>query len=581
LFPDYPRPAIWTDGYYLPTSTGDHVIQKHACVADRSKMLQGLPATEQCVIIDGVSFLNMADIDGLELPPPGASDVIIADGGTQLHKIFDDSALYVYQFHVDWHTPANTRVTGPDTIRVAPYHFLCDGQLTSCVPQPNTDRRLDAQGDKIMQRVVYRRIGDQESVLAEHSVNTSAGGGGVRWYELRFDSTRTLSLFQQGTYAPDSGYRWMASMAMDRQGGIGIGYSFGGAPNFPGQRFAGRLAGDPAGVLTLHETVLANGEASQTNTLRWEDYTTTAMDPSDDCTFWYVGDYLKANASTYTSRIGGFRLPGCLRGTAHGAAFFDANHNGHRDPGEPALPGWPVAITGGVGGSVVGDSAGQFSSSLSADSLYGTPTYTFAMAPPRNTSWTRTGAPVSVTIHDRENAAWIALGGVCTVRNRGGAGAGFWASGRGWRFWSRDNGGAILATHDAAWHTLVDSTLHLADADGSRFTVPDTGRTGRQQLAAWLRNSEHGNTSYRESAQLAVLALNTAFRTQDARARVHDPVAGDWPTIAALITRVNEALASPSATGDSALPYTTLLQSVNENRARVTPATPSRCARPF
>ena len=49
LFPDYPRPAIWPDGYYIPTSTGDEVIQKHACVADRDKMLKGGDATEQCV----------------------------------------------------------------------------------------------------------------------------------------------------------------------------------------------------------------------------------------------------------------------------------------------------------------------------------------------------------------------------------------------------------------------------------------------------------------------------------------------------------------------------------------------------
>src|SRR5579871_6487578 len=57
LFPDYPRPAIWSDGYYVPSSTGDEVIQKHACVVDRAKMLEGKPATEQCVIIDGVNFL--------------------------------------------------------------------------------------------------------------------------------------------------------------------------------------------------------------------------------------------------------------------------------------------------------------------------------------------------------------------------------------------------------------------------------------------------------------------------------------------------------------------------------------------
>ena len=88
-------------------------------------------------------------------------------------------------------------------------------------------------------------------------------------------------------------YRWLPSGSMDRKGNIGIGYSFGGGPNFPGQRFAARLASDPPGQLTFHEAVLAGGEASQKNQMRWEDYTTTAMDPSDDCTFWYVGDYLK------------------------------------------------------------------------------------------------------------------------------------------------------------------------------------------------------------------------------------------------------------------------------------------------
>jgi hypothetical protein len=57
--------------------------------------------------------------------------------------------------------------------------------------------------------------------------------------------------------------------------------------------------------------VLVEGEASQSNSLRWEDYTTTAIDPSDDCTVWYVGDYLKKDATTYSSRIGSFRMPGC------------------------------------------------------------------------------------------------------------------------------------------------------------------------------------------------------------------------------------------------------------------------------
>jgi hypothetical protein len=200
---------------------------------------------------------------------------------------------------------------GPRKITVAPYHYLCNGQLTSCVPQPGTDRRLDVQGDKIMQRLVYRRIGNRESIVAAHSIATQAGAGGVRWYEFRLARNRDPFLYQQGTYAPDGFYRWMPSIAMDKKGDIGVGYSFGGTPNFTGQRFAARRANDPKGVLTFHETVLASGEASQTSTLRWEDYTTTAIDPSDDCTFWYVGDYLKTGDTAYRTSIGSFRLPGC------------------------------------------------------------------------------------------------------------------------------------------------------------------------------------------------------------------------------------------------------------------------------
>jgi hypothetical protein len=273
-------------------------------------MLKGKPATEQCIVIDGVNFLNNADLDGKRLPPPGAPNIMMAAGGTQLKKVLEDDSIFAWNFHVDWKNPANTKISGPEKIAVAPYHYLCDGQLTNCVPQPGTERHLDAQGDKIMARLVYRRIGDRESIVGLHSVNTSTGGGGVRWYEFRIGKDRNVSLFQQGTYAPDGFYRWMASAAIDRLGNIGIGYSFGGTPNFAGQRFAGRLAKDPLGQLTLTETVLVEGEGAQ-NAMRWEDYTQTAVDPSDDCTIWYVGDYIKKGAAGYSSRIGAFRMPGC------------------------------------------------------------------------------------------------------------------------------------------------------------------------------------------------------------------------------------------------------------------------------
>ncbi|SRR5579871_2896964 len=322
LFPDYPRPAVWPDGYYNPTSTSDNMLpeivtQKHACVADRARMLKGQPATEQCIVIDGAVFLLNADVDGRRPPPKGAPNIMMSTGGTQLLKNFEDDGIYFYRMHVDWKDASKTTVSPPEKIAVAPYHYLCDGQLSNCVPQPGTARRLDSQGDKLIERLVYRNFGDHEAILAEHSVATAAHAGGIRWYEFHLNHGRDPALFQQGTYAPDApnrpAYRWLGSMAMDRRGNIALGYSFGSDADSPGQRVAARLAGDPKGQLTFHESVLAEGQASQTGSLRWEDYTNIAVDPSDDCTFWFTGNYLKTGATTSTTRIGSFAVPGCKK----------------------------------------------------------------------------------------------------------------------------------------------------------------------------------------------------------------------------------------------------------------------------
>ena len=275
-------------------------------------MLKGLPATEQCVIIDGGVFLLNADLFGKRLPPPGAPNILMSTGGTQLLKIFEDDGIYFYKVHVDWKDPGKTTVSAPQKIAVAPYHYLCDGQLSNCVSQPDTDRRLDSQGDKLMQGLVYRNFGDHESLLAEHSVATPRHGGGVRWYEFRLNKQRDPVLYQQSTYAPDGFYRWLASMGMDRRGNIGIGYSFGGDPNYPGtavrraERPTTRRASSPSTNRCWWRGRRRRRTASDGRTTP-----TSPSIPSDDCTFWFAGNYLKAGATSSTTRIGSFAVPGC------------------------------------------------------------------------------------------------------------------------------------------------------------------------------------------------------------------------------------------------------------------------------
>ena len=44
LFPDYPRPAIWPDGYYVPTSTGDDPISERS----RPRSTRASPIARRC-----------------------------------------------------------------------------------------------------------------------------------------------------------------------------------------------------------------------------------------------------------------------------------------------------------------------------------------------------------------------------------------------------------------------------------------------------------------------------------------------------------------------------------------------------
>ena len=262
LFPDYPRPAIWPDGYYVPTSTGDDVIQKHACVVERAKMLKGEPAAEQCVVIDGVNFLNNADLDG-----KAASAVRRAehnDGGgrhaaeecarrrrhlrLEVSRRLEESG----EDERDW--------SGQDRRRAVPVPWRRAAHATAC----RSRERIGGSTRRATRSWRAWSTGGSatdESIVAVHSVNTTAGGGGVRWYEFRIDQQpQRDSCISKARTAPDNFFRWMASPAIDRFGNIGIGYSFGGTPHFAGQRFAGRLADDPPGVLGLAETVLVDGE---------------------------------------------------------------------------------------------------------------------------------------------------------------------------------------------------------------------------------------------------------------------------------------------------------------------------------
>jgi hypothetical protein len=313
-FNDYPKLGIWPDGYYISfnmfNATGTVFLGAQACAYNRARMLLGLSATQVCFPSPlNATIFNLlpSDLDGTTLPPAGAANYFLK---------FGTNTLNLFKFHVNWDEPANSSFTGPFNLAVAAFTPACGGGGT-CIPQPGTTQQLDSLADRLMYRLSYRNFGTYESWMVNHSVVAGASVG-VRWYELRrtlpYASPAPLpNVQQQSTFAPDASYRWMGSIAQDKQGNQALGYSVSSSTVFPSVRYSGRVYNGGANTLQA-ESILATGTGSQLPTLsRWGDYSSMGIDPVDDCTFWYTQEYLLSPNGTFNwhTVIGAFKFPLC------------------------------------------------------------------------------------------------------------------------------------------------------------------------------------------------------------------------------------------------------------------------------
>jgi hypothetical protein len=306
-FFDYPHLAVWPDGYYMSmnvfNSSGTAYVGAQAFVFDRTRMLQGLSATFQAAPNLGTSSdpILPADIDGSTLPPNGAPESFVRWPGFT-------GTFQTYHYHVDWVTPTNSSFT-----TFASPAAAASSACGACVKQPGTTSTLDTLDDRLMFRLAYRNFGDHESVVGNYTV-ASGGVTGVRWFELRNVTSGPETVFQQSTYQPDSTYRWMGSAAMDKNGDIAIGFNASSSSVNPSLRYAARLVGDALNTMGQGEATLFAGLGSQSGTnSRWGDYADMTVDPVDDCTFWFTGEYYPAGVTSFNwrTRIGSFTLPGC------------------------------------------------------------------------------------------------------------------------------------------------------------------------------------------------------------------------------------------------------------------------------
>lgn len=303
---DYPKFGIWPDGIYMGASMFYHASSYTGAkvwVFNRSDMISGAALRNVSFNLGSGYFSvfpsNSFVYNGAGAPPAGTPNFYFSDDNS-------NSSVEMWKFTVNWANMGASTFTGPTQIAVAP--FSKPG-VSSYVPQKGTSQKLDSLGDRLMSNFEYRNQNGAESVWLTRSV-VNGSSTGIRWMEIR-NPNGTPTVYQQGTYAPDTNYRWMPSLSVDKYGNMIVGYSVSSSSMYPAIRYAGRLFTDRLGKLSLGEATLIAGTGYQSSYSRWGDYSSMTVDPSDGCTFWYTTEYYEANGTNWQTRIGSIVLPGC------------------------------------------------------------------------------------------------------------------------------------------------------------------------------------------------------------------------------------------------------------------------------
>ena len=203
------------------------------------------------------------------------------------------------------------RLTGPTAFRVAAFTPACGGGDVHPAAGHDPEARLARRPADVPPRLPQLR----RPRVARRQPQRERGRHrpAMRWYELREPERHADASSSRAPTRPDATYRWMGSVAMDHVGRHRPRLQRLEQHGPAGIRYTGRLVADPLGTMGQGEARSSAGTGSQTGGLA-AGATTASMtvDPVDDCTFWYAGEYLTSNGTwNWHTRIGSFKFPSC------------------------------------------------------------------------------------------------------------------------------------------------------------------------------------------------------------------------------------------------------------------------------
>lgn len=308
-FPDYPKFSIWSDGYYITSNISQ---TNRVFVAERSKMLIGeqpqfvgfpLPG----IRTSGFYSPQVFNVCNNELPGEGNATVVYMQDDAW--SGVSEDHLKLWTINVDWENTAQSTISAAVEVPTTPFISVFDGGSFSNRPQPGGPD-IDVLQATVMNQAQFRRFTDYNSVVFNFVVDTDGSGGelaGVRWFEMRQPTdSEPWVIYQEGTYVSPYNNKdaFGASMAMDSDGNIGMGYTTVSSTERIAIYYTGRYAGDPLGEMTIDETLIGQSTSSNPSN-RLADYTHLTVDPSDNKTFWHIAEYFKSGRKDV---VGAFKI---------------------------------------------------------------------------------------------------------------------------------------------------------------------------------------------------------------------------------------------------------------------------------
>jgi subtilisin-like proprotein convertase family protein len=303
---DYQKLSVWRDGYYMTENTTSanklHVFQRDAMIdaASEGTEPQILSFSLPGLVTSGFHSPQVLNISNDNWPTTGGATVMYMQDDAW--SGVDTDHVKLWNVDIDWETPENSEVSAAVELSTTEFVSVFDGGSFSNLPQPNGGATVDALQATIMNQAQYRKFATYNSALFNFVVDvdgSSTKQAGIRWYELRQTADgEPWEIYQEGTYtAPDNRHAWNASLIMDVQGNIGMGYTGMSSANSTddsvllGSYYTGRYSGDPINVMTIDEGTILAGDANIAST-RYGDYSKIDVDPANDKKFWFVNEVM-------------------------------------------------------------------------------------------------------------------------------------------------------------------------------------------------------------------------------------------------------------------------------------------------